>query len=200
MPNTITEEKILKMVKIFGTIQEGQLEKILGLQSSRIRRTVNRLWKKDMLKFGGPDGAYLTHKRNADEVDILFVDCIWVLLAHTDKEEDILTAFRGGDVIKLTYFSREKQSSYNFVYVSDEEDYKYIPYINSRYLDLTDKKMINNMKFIFVSDSRMILEKIPLEKFKFPSICMQIEYEEGRSKAPTIRQIVQKKRGLPWMI
>ena len=189
MANTLTEDSILNIIRIYGTVLEEQLIQMLKLHPTKITRTIHKLWKKDLVKFGGPDDAYVLSKKASDMIDMLYVDCIWVMLEHTDKEEDIQAAYKGRDVIKLAYFSREKQSSYNFIYVSDEEDYKQIPHINNRFIEMTDEDMVESMKFIFVSESEEVLKGLPLEKFKFPSICMQVEFTEGRYKKPIVTTV-----------
>lgn len=191
MANTLTEEAILNMLDAFKTVKEAQLAEMLKFSPTKVRRTVHRLWKKDQVRIGGPDNGYVINRRSSEVVDVLYVDCIWVMLAHTDKEEDLKTAYPGKDVIKLTYFSREKQNSYHFIYVADEEDYMKIPYINNRFINMTEDDLVDHMKFIFVSDSETILKGLPLEKFKFPSICMQILFPEGRENPPLVKQVVR---------
>ncbi len=195
MAHTITEDNILNLLKVYGTLLEEQLlEMMEDINPTRLKRVLNKLWKKDLIKFSGPDNAYIMTRNESGQVDMLYVDCIWVMLSHTKEKEDIMSAFRGRDIIKLVYFSNKKQSNYNFVYIQDKEDYQKIAFINNRYMNVTDEDMFQYTKFIFVSQDKEVLANIPIDKFVFPSICIHISFPEyNRFARPDITQIKRDK-------
>lgn len=195
MAYTITEDNILNLLKVYGTLLEEQLLEMLeDISPTRLKRVLNKLWKKDLIKFSGPDNAYIMARNESGQIDMLYVDCIWVMLSHIQAREDIMSAFRGRDLIKLVYFSNKKQSNYNFVYIQDKEDYQKISYINNRYINVTDEDMLQYTKFIFISDDEDVLTNMPIEKFVFPSICIHIAFDGyNRFVRPRITQIKKDK-------
>lgn len=195
MAHTITEDNILNLLKVYGTLLEEQLLEMMDdINPTRLKRVLNKLWKKDLIKFSGPDNAYIMTRNESGQVDMLYVDCIWVMLSHTKEKEDIMSAYRGRDIIKLVYFSNKKQSNYNFVYIHDKEDYQKIAFINNRYINVTDEDMLQYTKFIFVSQDKEVLANLPIDKFVFPSICIHISFQDyNRFVRPNITQIKRDK-------
>lgn len=191
MAMTILEEKILGYIKNFGVLLEEQIvEMLVDVSEVKVSRVLNKLWKKDLIKWGGPDDAYIMLRSGSDNVDMRYVDCIWVMLSNVKYEEDITSAYKGKEIVKISYFSNEKQSNYNIVYINGEEDYHKIGYINSRFLDMIDDEMKETEKFIFVSEDAEVLEKMPLSKFAFPYIRVNITFSGNeRYKRPKVKQI-----------
>lgn len=188
---SLTEDKIYQYIKQFGTLLESQLlEMMAPITEERLSRTLHKMWKKNMIKRGGPDNAYIMLNGGSDNVDMIYVDCIWILLAHATCEDDITTAYRGREFLKLSYFSREKQNSYNMFFVGSENDYPKVSFINNKYSNEVDEDMVETTRFIFISDSVDVLEKMPLNKFSFPYLSIQLDFtQNGRYKKPEIKII-----------
>ena len=185
---SLTEDKIYRHVKQFGVLLEKQLlEMMTPMTEEKLSRTLNKMWKRNMIKWGGPDNAYVMPMGGSDKVDMLYADCIWVMLAQTSKEEDWSTSYKGKEMIKLSYFSNEKQNSYNIIYITGESDYPKVSFINSKFASMVDEDMLDSTRFIFVSDNEDVLAQLPLSKFVFPYMSVKLDFNKnGRYDNPQI--------------
>ena len=186
---TIYEEEVYGYINQFGAILESQLMEITGYTYPKMRRILNNLIKEELIRKGGPEKAFYVRKSGSENVDLHCVDSIWVMIANTDKDS-IKTAYRGKEEMKLSYMSRKKQGQYHIVYINDEKDYLWVDYMNNKYMELVDESMKDQFRFMFVSDSEYLLKNLPLERFKFPYICILIEYGRyGRERAPFLTTV-----------
>lgn len=186
---TIYEEEVYGYINQFGAVLESQLLEITGYTYPRLRRILNNLMKEELISRGGPKKAFYVRKSGSENVDLHCVDCLWVMIANADKDS-IKTAYRGKGAMKISYMSRKKRGQYHIVYINGKKDYLWIDYMNDRYAEGLDESTKDQFRFMFVSESENLLKNLPLERFKFPYICILIQYGHyGREKAPFLATV-----------
>lgn len=192
---TIYEEEVYGYINQFGAVLESQLLEITGFPYPKMRRILLSLSKEELIRQGGPGNAFYVRKSGLEKVDLHCVDCIWVMIANADKDS-IKTAYRGKEALKLSYMSRKKQGQYHIVYINGEKDYLWLDYLNDRYLEMVDERIREQFRFMFVSESEELLMNLPLERFKFPHMCILIEYGAyGRERTPRLITVTKEGRG-----
>ena len=191
---TIYEEEVYGYINQFGAVLESQLLEITGFPYPKMRRILLNLSKAELIRKGGPGNAFYVRRSGSEKVDLHCVDSIWVMIANTDKDS-IKTAYRGKEALKLSYMSRKKQGQYHIAYINGEKDYLWLDYLNVRYMELADERMKDQFRFMFVSDSEELLKNLPLDQFKFPHMCILIEYGVyGRERAPRLTTVTKERR------